>query len=106
MVTKPAIKPRPKDGQPIVTRLAYAAGEEGMYASDLIRFPELLAKYKLLVADCHAAVASNADQLNREENSKVLAYWKGRTIIPPIRGNYAGTRHAVTALCPFTPTPA
>lgn len=63
---------------PIVLTIAKAAGEEGMYAFDLIRFPELLAKHGIDVAKAHPALATQADQHNRQETDKVLAFWKAR----------------------------
>lgn len=56
-----------------------------MYAYDLIRFPELLEAHGIDVAKAHPALATQADQYNRRETDKVLAFWENRnkTLIRP-----------------------
>lgn len=51
---------------PQVKKLADVADRLGMYATDVIRFPELLKQYKLDGAKGLHTLATDADRYNRE----------------------------------------
>lgn len=49
-----------------------------MYASDLLRFPELLTKHGINPTKAHPGLAAQADQYNRQKTDEVIKFWENR----------------------------